>query len=234
LRSLRAISTCRSAQWQQKNSLMPRAATTKYHRDGCNADYAKYPHMGRMRPPLRFRLCVEPPLFEAGPAAARARFRRPRDFGTQRRTLGVDVGFGFDENGPPMTRIARTARIQKPQSDVIAHLQEFFSQKPKLQVKALGPSTAGVEVQYSLLYDWTRVAPPSSGVAFAWRPAWRGFPSFGATLTVRPAGQETELVLEGSYEPPGGAVGRVFDRIVGQKLAARTMDALLDQLAHNA
>jgi hypothetical protein len=29
-------------------------------------------------------------------------------------------------------------------------------------------------------------------------------------------------------------VGRVFDRIVGQALAARTMDALLDQLAHNA
>lgn len=59
------------------------------------------------------------------------------------------------------------------------------------------------------------------------------FPSFGATLTVRALGQETDLVLEGSYEPPGGVVGQLFDRIVGQKLAARTMDALLDQLAHN-
>ena len=39
-------------------------------------------------------------------------------------------------------------------------------------------------------------------------------------------------MLEGSYEPPGGVVGRLFDRVVGQKLAARTMDALLDQLAH--
>ena len=71
-------------------------------------------------------------------------------------------------------------------------------------------------------------------MAFAWRPAWHGFPSFGATLTVRTVGEETELVLEGSYEPPGGVVGRLFDRVVGQKLAARTMDALLDQLAHNA
>ena len=117
---------------------------------------------------------------------------------------------------------------------MIARLQEFFSQRPKLKVRALGSSTAGVDVQYSLLYDWTRVAPPRGGVAFSWRPAWRGFPSFGATLTVRPAGQETELVLEGSYEPPGGVVGHLFDRIVGQKLAARTMDALLDELAHHA
>jgi hypothetical protein len=132
-----------------------------------------------------------------------------------------------------MTQIARTARIRERHGDVIARLQAFFSQHPKLQVRALGSSTAGVEVRYSLLYDWTRVAPPRGGIAFAWRPGWRGFPSFGATLTVRPTGEETDLVLEGSYEPPGGFVGRLFDRIVGQKLAARTMDALLDQLAHN-
>lgn len=69
-------------------------------------------------------------------------------------------------------------------------------------------------------------------MAFAWRPRWRGFPSFGAILTVRPTGKETDLVLEGSYEPPGGVVGALFDRIVGQKLAARTMDDLLDQLVH--
>lgn len=132
-----------------------------------------------------------------------------------------------------MTRIARTVRIHQPHGEVISRLQAFFSQRPKLKVKALGPSTAGVEVRYSLLYDWTSITPPRGGVAFAWRPAWRGFPSFGATLTVQPAAEETELVLEGSYEPPGGVVGRLFDCIVGQKLAARTMDALLDQLAHN-
>lgn len=132
-----------------------------------------------------------------------------------------------------MTRIARTARIHEPHGDVIARLQDFFSQRPKLHVRALGSSSAEVEVRYSLLYDWTRVTPPRGGNAFAWSPGWRGFPSFGATLTVRPAGKETDLVLEGSYEPPGGLVGRLFDRVVGQKLAARTMDALLDQLAHN-
>jgi len=85
-----------------------------------------------------------------------------------------------------------------------------------------------------LLYDWTSIAPPRGGIAFAWKPAWPGFPSFGATLTVRPAGEETDLVLEGSYEPPGGFVGRLFDGLVGQKLAAHTMDSLLDRLANIA
>ncbi len=116
---------------------------------------------------------------------------------------------------------------------MVDRVQKFFSQHPKLQVKALGPSTAGVELQYYTLFDWLSVAPRLKGVAFAWRPAWRGFPEFGATLTVQRSGNKTELILEGSYEPPGGLVGHFFDRLVGRKLAARTMEAFLNQLADN-
>jgi hypothetical protein len=133
-----------------------------------------------------------------------------------------------------MTRIVRTRRIQALESDVVDRLQNFFSQHPKLQVKALGSSTASVDVKYFVLFDWLSTAPHGEGVALAWRPAWRGFPSFGATLIVQAAGNETQLVLEGSYEPPGGAAGRFFDRFVGRRLAARTMDALLDQLADSS
>jgi hypothetical protein len=100
-------------------------------------------------------------------------------------------------------------------------------------VKALGSSTASVDVQYYVLYNWLTVTPQGEGVALAWRPSWRGFPSFGGTLSVRAAGTKTVLVLEGSYEPPGGSAGRLFDWVVGRKLAARTMDAFLDQLANN-
>jgi hypothetical protein len=130
-----------------------------------------------------------------------------------------------------MTRIVLTTWISEPEDVVIERVQNFFSQHPKLQVKALGSSTAAVEVQYYLLFDWLSTAPHKEGVAFAWRPAWRTFPAFGATLTVRQTGAKTELVLEGSYEPPGGAAGRVFDRVIGRKLAARTMDAFLNQVA---
>ncbi len=113
---------------------------------------------------------------------------------------------------------------------MIGRVKTFFSQHPKLRVKALGPSTAGVDVQYYQLFDWLSVAPRLEGVAFAWRPTWRGFPEFGATLTVQRSGNKTELILEGSYEPPGGLAGRFFDRLVGRRLAARTMEAFLNQL----
>jgi hypothetical protein len=132
-----------------------------------------------------------------------------------------------------MTRIVRTIRIRAPENVVIDRVKNFFSAHSKLHVKALGPSTADVDVQYYQLFDWLTVAPHLEGVAFAWRPAWRGFPEFGATLTVQPSGNKTELILEGSYQPPGGTVGHFFDWIVGRKLAGRTMEAFLNQLADN-
>ena len=143
-------------------------------------------------------------------------------------TIGVVSRLG--QSIHDMTRIVRTARLSEPENIVLDRVQNFFSQHPKLQVKALGSSTAVVEVQHYLLYDWLSVAPRKEGVAFGWRPVWRGFPAFGATLTVRRRGTITELVLEGSYEPPGGAVGRLFDRVIGRKLAAATMDAFLNQV----
>ena len=114
---------------------------------------------------------------------------------------------------------------------MVDRVQNFFSQHPQLQVKTVGSATAGVEIQYYILFDWLSIAPHREGVAFTWSPAWRGFPAFGATLTVQRAGKKTELTLEGSYEPPGGAAGRFFDRVVGRRLAAHTMDAFLNQLA---
>src|ERR1700727_2815232 len=120
-----------------------------------------------------------------------------------------------------MTTIVRSMRVQASEAVVIDRMQTFFSQHPKVQVKALASSTVGVEVRYYKLFDWLSVAPHLEGVAFAWSPSWRGFPNFGATLTVQPAGNDTELVLDGAYEPPGGPAGRLFDRFVGRKLAAR-------------
>jgi hypothetical protein len=143
------------------------------------------------------------------------------------------VSSRVSEKYPAMTRIVRTARIDAPETVVVDRVENFFSRHPKLQVKSLGSSTASVEVQYSLLFDWTSITPHRDGVAFAWRPGWRGFPSFGATLTVQGADKETELILEGSYDPPGGLLGQFFDRIVGRKLAGRTMDEFLAQLVRN-
>jgi hypothetical protein len=130
-----------------------------------------------------------------------------------------------------MTRIARTTHLRVPQNQAIDLVAAFFKERPELKVQGPGRSAASVEVRYELLYDWTRLVQSYDAVAFAWTPRWRGFPPFGAILTIEPAGEGTLLVLEGSYDPPGGAAGRLFDRIMGARLAARTMDALLRDIA---
>lgn len=38
------------------------------------------------------------------------------------------------------------------------------------------------------------------------------------------------LIIEGSYEPPLGTVGRIFDAAAGRKIAQRTLENLLDSL----
>ncbi|PZR64357.1 MAG: hypothetical protein DLM53_01170 [Candidatus Eremiobacter antarcticus] len=65
-----------------------------------------------------------------------------------------------------------------------------------------------------------------------WNPRFGLFPPFGAVLTVRREGKGSLLVLEGSYTPPGGVLGRLFDRAIGKSLANRTMDALLQEMKH--
>jgi hypothetical protein len=130
-----------------------------------------------------------------------------------------------------MTRIERTEHLRVPHSQAIDLIAAFFKERPQLKVRGIGGSTASVEVRYELLYDWTRLVQSYDAVVFAWNPRWRGFPPFGAILTIEPSGEGSLLVIEGSYEPPGGAAGRFFDRALGARLAARTMDALLRDIA---
>jgi len=65
-------------------------------------------------------------------------------------------------------------------------------------------------------------------VEISWRSASLAplFPVFSGWLTVRPG----ELVLDGYYAPPGGAIGLLADRAVLHLAAQRTATSLLHQL----
>ncbi|MGA2393481.1 MAG: hypothetical protein ABSH03_09050 [Candidatus Lustribacter sp.] len=55
------------------------------------------------------------------------------------------------------------------------------------------------------------------------------FPIFDGQLTVQ-ADQDYDtfaLAIDGTYEPPGGLAGKVFDMVVGERLAAETTKNLL-------
>jgi len=41
------------------------------------------------------------------------------------------------------------------------------------------------------------------------------------------------LALEGIYDVPGGFIGKIFDRFIGERLAFGTMDHLLRRLQHH-
>jgi hypothetical protein len=68
--------------------------------------------------------------------------------------------------------------------------------------------------------------------AIAWEPEGGPFPSFEGTLSVRgdEGYERAVLELEGRYEPPLGAVGRAFDLVAGNKIAAATARRLLERL----
>ncbi len=80
------------------------------------------------------------------------------------------------------------------------------------------PITAGYTTRYRIAWDEGRTA--------------RGIPTpgFTGTLTLS-AGEdygETELQLDGSYDPPGGIAGRAFDELIGRRIAHATLSALLN------
>ena len=69
-----------------------------------------------------------------------------------------------------------------------------------------------------------------------WTPTGGGpYPDFAGTLTVR--ADETyrscELELEGSYEPPLGAAGKIFDAVAGSRIATATAREFLRRLARS-
>ncbi len=130
-----------------------------------------------------------------------------------------------------MTQIVRSVEVDAPHEHVLDSAASFFrEQASDFRVQAIRPTSAQVEVRYSLLDDRTRLVRRHAGRTFAWRPRWRAFPRFGATLTVRPRGASSTLVLEGSYKPPGCWFGELFDRVIGERFANRTMNALLLQI----
>ena len=129
-----------------------------------------------------------------------------------------------------MSHLVRTTRIDAPFSSVIEYVADFFDERPQLRVKALASTTISVETQSELVDDRIDTVRRHDALTLSWQPRCSMFPSFEGRATVRPRSPGSELAIEGSYEPPGGQFGRVFDRFFGQRLACGTMDHLLARM----
>jgi hypothetical protein len=65
-----------------------------------------------------------------------------------------------------------------------------------------------------------------------WTAGTRLFPHFHGTLRLRIASvARTRVTIEGAYRPPLGTFGRLFDRILGRRIAEAAIRDLLDRIA---
>jgi hypothetical protein len=70
--------------------------------------------------------------------------------------------------------------------------------------------------------------------AVTWAPVAGGpFPRFSGTISLPSADdyQSCRIALDGTYEPPLGALGEVFDRTLGRAIAESTGRDLLDRIS---
>lgn len=119
-------------------------------------------------------------------------------------------------------------------------LERFLSERVPPETHAarleLSVPDLPIDLERAVSATFERVGPAwgwNDTVRVSWRPEGGGpFPDFDGTLKVVPdEGYSTcWLALDGTYVPPGGIAGKVFDAAVGARIAHATARRLLDQI----
>lgn len=110
------------------------------------------------------------------------------------------------------------------------------SREGRAPMTLVAPIAPGREIARTVRARTERL--PEANFTARYRIAWdagttaQGIPTpgFDGTLTLR-AGEDyssCEIVLEGTYQPPGGAAGALFDEFAGRRIASATLGALID------
>ena len=94
----------------------------------------------------------------------------------------------------------------------------------------------GLAIDSDVAASFAPLADPQGlehGVSFGWTPVGNdALPVFRGSLRITADSHKSSLVeLDGEYEPPLGAVGKVFDAAVGRRIAEATGDELLKTIA---
>lgn len=132
-----------------------------------------------------------------------------------------------------MTQIRVKRYVRCPLSATLEFAEQAVSRRSGLYVTPAPPLGERVRVAAATTEDTTDSARKHDALLLAWRPQTPGmFPDFQGVLTVRPHNGGASLRLNGRYEPPFGALGKIFDTIAGRSIAAYTMRNFLGDLAN--
>jgi hypothetical protein len=116
-------------------------------------------------------------------------------------------------------------------SATIDSIERLFAAGADYRVGPFRSIHTRVRLETAAVRDATDQTRIHGALRLRWEaPARFPLPIMHALITVRPRAPVTELHMEGTYLPPLGPLGKVFDRIIGCHLAQRTMSRFLDEL----
>ena len=98
-----------------------------------------------------------------------------------------------------------------------------------------GSLTHSVTLRFGIHSDATDVVRRHEAIVFTWRTGSKWLPSLSGALRFRiaPHGQ-TLMLFDGTYRPPLGLAGALFDRLIGHRIARATACDLLTRLGDSA
>ena len=130
-----------------------------------------------------------------------------------------------------MTRIHATRAVHCPFSATIEKIALLHKSDGEHHVGPFSSIRSRVQIQFEEVRDYTDETIRHEALEIRWKaPARMPLPVMGGLITVRPNGLTTDLRMEGTYVPPFGALGQLFDRIIGCHIAQRTVNRFLDDL----
>lgn len=133
-----------------------------------------------------------------------------------------------------MSRVRVTSYCECPFSTAIELAQLALREKGHMQVSPVPAVAETVFHSTKIVDDGSDRSRLHDALLLAWKPEHSAaFPDFRGILTVRPKDRGVWMRLQGSYDPPFGVAGKIFDFVAGNRIAARTARRLLDQVVED-
>ncbi len=130
-----------------------------------------------------------------------------------------------------MTRVYAKRDVHCPFSATIDMIKHLHDSGAGHRVGPFSSIRTHVHCDIAEIRDLTDGTRIHEALTFRWRAhSWIPLPVMSGLITVRPNGLATELRMEGTYVPPLGPPGQLFDRLIGHRIAQRTVNRFLDEL----
>jgi hypothetical protein len=130
-----------------------------------------------------------------------------------------------------MRTITVTRDAQAPFSMTIDLVERFFQSPHQLSVGPTRSVRAAVVAEAGQIRDETDATMRHEALVIRWQPrSFWPLPDLHGLLTVRVNAPATEVTIRSEYSPPLGVLGRVFDALVGHRIAQSTLRILLEDI----